>query len=94
MNCLLSRILDLCAEHNINIRCIIVDGAAVNFKSMKLFGCKIWHSLEEINGGFTHWLDLQTLRYSGSITHAKFTTACNALSEQSTALDSKSQKIE
>ena len=54
LNCLLSRIYDVCAGNNINVRCITMDGAAVNFISMKLFIGKLGHSLEKINGGFTY----------------------------------------
>ena len=54
MNCLLSRILDLCAENKVKVRCITMDGTAVNCSSMKLLGWKLGHSLEEIDGGFTH----------------------------------------
>ena len=54
LNYLLSRIINLCARNNINVRCITVDGTAVNSISMKLFGVKLGHSLEKITGGFTN----------------------------------------
>ena len=54
MNCLLSTILDLCAKNNVNVRYITTDDTVVNINSMKLFRCKLRHSLEEVNGGFTH----------------------------------------
>ena len=31
-----------------------MDGTVVNFNSMKLFGCKLGPSLEEIDGAFIH----------------------------------------
>ena len=53
LKCLLYRILDLCAENILNVCCITMDGTAVNCSSMKLPGCKLGDSLEEIHGGFT-----------------------------------------
>ena len=31
-----------------------MDGTVVNFNAMKLFGCKVGHLLEEIDGAFIH----------------------------------------
>ena len=52
LNCLLSRILTFCAENNIKVRRITMDGTVVNFNAMKLFRCKLGRSLEEIDGAF------------------------------------------
>ena len=55
LNCLLSTILDLCCESNISVKGITMDSTAVNVNSIKLFGCKLGHSFEEIIGGFSDW---------------------------------------
>ena len=54
LNCLLSRIIDLCAMNDIKIRCVTSDGTSVNFNAMKLFGCEFGKTLDKINGSFTH----------------------------------------
>ena len=55
LNCLLSKILDLCAGKNINVQFITMDGTVVNFISIKLFRGKLGHSLEKNNGDFTRY---------------------------------------
>ena len=73
LNCLLSRILDLCARNNVNVQCITMDGTAVSFISIKLFGCKLRHSLAKYNGDFTH----DGYNYnSGSTAHSKISSQC------------------
>ena len=73
LNCLLSRILDLCAGNNINVQCITMGGTAVNFISIKLFGGKLGHSLAKNNGDFTD----DSYNYnSGSIAHSKISSPC------------------
>ena len=73
LNCLLSRILDLCPGNNINVQCITMDGLRVNFISIKIFGGKLGHSLEKINYGFTY----DGYNYnSGSTAHAKISSQC------------------
>ena len=73
LNCLLSRILDLCAGNNINVQCITMDGTAVSFVSIKLFGGKLRHSLAKNNGDFTH----DGYNYnSGPTAHSKISSQC------------------
>ena len=74
LNCLLSKILDLCAGNNINVQFITVDGTVVNYKiSIKLFHGKLGHSLEKNNGDFTRY----GYNYnSGSIAHSQISLQC------------------
>ena len=67
-----------------------MDGTAVNFNSMKLFGCKLGHSLEEINGGFTHDGYIYKHYFIPDRPHM-LNLACNALGERGNFLDSKEQ---
>lgn len=91
LNFLWSRILDLCAENNINVWCITIDGTAVNFNSMKLFDWKLGRLLEEINGGFTHDSYNSKLCFILDPTHM-LKLACNTLGEQGILLDSDVKK--
>ena len=70
-----------------------MDGTAVNFNSMKLFGCKLGHSIEEINGGFTHDGYIYKHYFIPDRPHM-LNLACNALGERGNFLDSKGRKIE
>ena len=46
--CLISRALQLSVDNNLKVRTVTCEGTATNFKSMRLFGCKIGENLKEI----------------------------------------------
>ena len=89
MNCLLSRILDLCAGNNINVQCITMDGTAVNFISIELFGGKLGHHLKKI---MAISLMMATIINLDPLPFLKL--ARNALGELGIFLDNKCRKIE
>ena len=89
LNCLLSRILDLCAGNNINVQCITMDGTAVNFISIKLFGGKLGHHLKKI---MVISLMMATIIILDPLPILKL--ARNALGELGIFLDNKCRKIE
>ena len=49
---LLTTVLDLSIEHDLKVRTITCDGTSVNLSAMKLFGCKLGKSADEIDGSF------------------------------------------
>ena len=49
---LLSEALRLGLEHGLRIRAITMDGLSANLTAMRMFGCKLSKSLENIDGQF------------------------------------------
>ena len=54
LHSLLSRTLDLSIIHKLKVRSITMDGTSTNFSSMRLFGCKLGKSLDQIDGSFAY----------------------------------------
>ena len=54
LHCLVSRALDLCISHDLNVRTVTCDGTSTNFQAMRQFGCTFEKNEEEISGTFTY----------------------------------------
>ena len=54
LHSLLSKVLELCIAHDLKVRTITCDGTTVNLSAMKLFGCRLGKSIDDINGSFQH----------------------------------------
>ena len=54
LNSLIARILDLCVSHDLIVRTVTLDGTATNLSAMKLFGCKLGKSIDDIDGSFSY----------------------------------------
>ena len=52
LSSLVWRVLQLSFEHDLNVRCVTCDGTSTNFSTMKMLGCRIGKSLEDIDGTF------------------------------------------
>ena len=54
LHALLSRALDLCAQYEIDVQALTMDGTSTNFSAMKKFGCKVAGKLDSMTGKFFH----------------------------------------
>ena len=52
LHCLLSRALELSAQHNLSVHSITLDGPSYNLAAMRLFGCNLGNESSSINGKF------------------------------------------
>ena len=53
LSCLISKALHLSFEHKIKVRAVTMDGTSVNFRAMKLLGCNIGTTSDNLDGLFT-----------------------------------------
>ena len=93
LKCLLFRCLDLCAENDIIVKCITMDGTTVNLNAMKLFGCKFGDSVETIKGTFYHESHVDCIYFVADPPHM-LKLARNALGDMKNFVDNQGRKIE
>ena len=93
LHAFLSRALDMCFDHDIDVQACTMDGTTTNFSAMKKFGCKFNGGLNEMSGKFNHGKFPHPIYFIPDAAHM-LKLARNALGDMDDFQDAEGRKIE
>ena len=85
--------MDLCAENEIDVQALAMDGTSTNFAAMKKFGCKFAGGVEKMSGKFTHKNFDHPIFFIPDAAHM-LKLGRNALADLESFIDDEGNKVE